>query len=72
MGKKLMPVHTTYNTARLAQKLVKQNFTLAVLYNIIAVPLALSGLVTPLVAAIAMSGSSLIVIANSFRLKVIK
>lgn len=72
MGDKLMPVYDTYKTAQLTQKLVKQNFALAVLYNIIAVPLALAGLVTPLVAAIAMSGSSLIVIANSFRLKVTK
>ena len=38
-------------------------------FHVIAVPLALSGMVTPLIAAIAMSGSSLIVIINSFRLK---
>lgn len=69
MGDKLAPVYQAYKTARESQKLVKQNFALAVLYNIVAVPLALGGLVTPLIAAIAMSGSSLLVIANSFRLR---
>lgn len=69
MGHKLNPVFEAYNIAVQTQKLVKQNFALAVIYNIIAVPLALAGLVTPLVAAIAMSGSSLVVIANSFRLR---
>ncbi|MCB9983695.1 MAG: cadmium-translocating P-type ATPase [Rhodospirillales bacterium] len=72
MGDRLILAYETFKTAQFNQKLVKQNFALAVLYNIIAVPLALAGLVTPLVAAIAMSGSSLIVIANSFRLKVTK
>lgn len=69
MGDKLSPVLDAYKVATLTQKLVKQNFALAVLYNIIAVPLAFMGLVTPMIAAIAMSGSSLLVIANSFRLK---
>lgn len=70
MGNKLSPVFEAYKTAIMTQKLVKQNFMLAVLYNMIAIPLAVCGMVTPLVAAIAMSGSSLIVIANSFRLRI--
>lgn len=69
MGDKFSPVLTAYKIAVKTQTLVKQNFGLAVIYNIIAVPLAVSGMVTPMIAAIAMSGSSLIVIANSFRLK---
>lgn len=69
MGDQLMPVYQAYKTARMAQKLIKQNFALAILYNIIAIPLALGGFVTPLVAAIAMSGSSLLVVTNSFRLR---
>ncbi len=69
MGEALAPVALTYHIAVKAQKLVKLNFALAVLYNAVAIPLAFAGLVTPLIAAIAMAGSSLIVIANSFRLK---
>ncbi|MFK7840393.1 MAG: DUF2339 domain-containing protein [Bdellovibrionales bacterium] len=62
-------VYVAYKTACKAQMLVKQNFILAVIYNLIAIPLAVAGFVTPFIAALAMSGSSLIVIANSFRLK---
>lgn len=69
MGEKLAPVTLTLRVARLAQHLVRQNFALAMLYNLIAVPLAFAGYVTPLVAALAMSGSSLVVIANAFRLR---
>ena len=69
MGDKLAPVYEAYQIARMSQKLVRENFMLAVLYNIIAVPLAFAGMVTPMIAALAMSGSSLLVIANSFRLK---
>lgn len=69
MGDKFMPVHDTYRIATMTQNMVRQNFTMAVLYNIIAIPLAVFGFVTPLIAAVAMSGSSLLVIANSFRLR---
>ena len=69
MGDKFAPVYETYRTARKTCILIQQNFALAVLYNLIAIPLAVMGFVTPFIAALAMSGSSLLVIANSFRLK---
>ena len=71
-GEKLAPIFKTWRVAIKTNKLIKQNFTIAVLYNIIAIPLAIFGYVTPLIAAIAMSGSSLVVIGNSFRLNLIK
>ncbi len=71
-GEQLEPVFGTLLTARQSNKLVKQNFGLAVVYNIFAIPLAVMGFVTPMIAAVAMSGSSLVVIANAFRLRLQK
>ena len=68
IGRGLMPVALAIRVARRTMQIVRQNFTFAVLYNLCAVPLALAGLVTPMVAAIAMSLSSLVVVGNSLRL----
>lgn len=68
-GESLKPVLSVIITARQAQHLVRENFLLSLVYNIVAVPVAILGMATPLIAALAMSSSSLLVIGNSFRLK---
>ncbi|MBA4045384.1 MAG: nitrogen fixation protein FixI [Erythrobacter sp.] len=68
IGEGLMPVALAVRVAKATMRVVRQNFGFSIAYNLLAVPLALTGLVTPLVAAIAMSVSSLVVVANSLRL----
>ena len=55
--------------ARAALKRIRENFTISTVYNVIAVPVALVGLATPLIASIAMSASSITVLVNALRLK---
>jgi len=61
-------VPQAWQTARDTARIVRQNFMAAFGYNIVTIPLAVAGLVTPLGAALAMSASSLVVIANALRL----
>jgi len=69
-GNKLAPILEALLVAKRADHLIKQNFALSFVYNALTVPLALAGMVTPLIAAIAMSTSSLVVISNSLRLSI--
>jgi Cu2+-exporting ATPase len=67
-GTRLGPVLEALEVARRSGRLVRQNIGLAFLYNAIAIPFAVAGMVTPLIAAIAMSASSIAVTINSLRL----
>lgn len=69
LGASLAPLADTLTTSRLATKRIRENFTLSTLYNVIAVPLAIAGLATPLIAALAMSLSSITVSLNAMRLR---
>ena len=64
----LSAVPLTLDLARRADRLTRQNIALAILYNAMALPFAVLGLVTPLFAALAMSSSSVLVTANALRL----
>lgn len=68
-GDRLAPVAAAVRLARRSKKLVFQNFALAVLYNAVAIPFAVAGFVTPLIAAVAMSVSSIAVTLNALRLR---
>jgi Cu2+-exporting ATPase len=67
LGEPLAPVLDALAIARQARSLMRENLWLAVIYNAIAVPVAILGFVTPLIAAAAMSGSSVLVTLNALR-----
>ena len=65
----LLAVPLALEVSRKAGSLIRQNITIAIVYNAVAVPIAILGHVTPLIAAVAMSASSLLVIGNAMRLQ---
>jgi Cu2+-exporting ATPase len=67
LGDSLAPAAACLAIGRRARAIMSQNLWLAVVYNFIAVPIAIAGHATPLVAALAMSGSSVIVTLNALR-----
>jgi Cu2+-exporting ATPase len=69
LGQDLTPVAEAVETARQATRRIRENFRIATLYNVIAVPLAVAGMATPLIAALAMSLSSVTVSLNALRIR---
>lgn len=67
----LSAVTDALSVSRRAGSLIRQNFALAIAYNAVAVPIAIAGSVTPFFAALAMSLSSILVIANATRLRIL-
>jgi Cu+-exporting ATPase len=59
----------SFEISKRTYRFIKQNLFISFIYNIITIPIAVAGYVVPLVAALSMSLSSLIVVANSFRIK---
>ncbi|MAX74926.1 MAG: ATPase [Nioella sp.] len=69
LGQDLAPIADAFETAVKARKRIRENFSIATVYNIVAVPFAVAGFATPLAAALAMSASSITVSLNALRLK---
>ncbi|UZD90233.1 heavy metal translocating P-type ATPase [Cognatishimia activa] len=69
LGSDLSCIAEALEISRRARRRIRENFRIATLYNVIAVPLAIAGLATPLIAALAMSTSSITVSLNALRLR---
>jgi Cu+-exporting ATPase len=65
----LKAIEDSFVISRRTFKFIKQNLALSLIYNVITIPIAMAGYVIPLVAALSMSVSSLIVVGNSMRIK---
>lgn len=72
LGERLSPVVDVLDVARRARRAMIENLWISIVYNIIAVPVAMLGYITPLIAALAMSGSSLIVTLNALKLRTMR
>ena len=69
MNDSLTSLEEAFKIGRTTFKLVKQNLAISLLYNAVTIPLAMGGYIIPLIAAISMSVSSLLVVGNSMRIK---
>ncbi|MFY9075230.1 copper-translocating P-type ATPase [Malaciobacter mytili] len=69
LNNSLKSLEESFTISKRTYKFIKQNLFISLLYNAITIPLAMAGFVIPLVAALSMSLSSLIVVGNSMRIK---
>ena len=67
-GPTLLRIPVAVRVARDTRRIIRQNLGWALGYNLLAIPLAASGVVTPFIAALGMAGSSLVVTLNALRL----
>jgi Cu2+-exporting ATPase len=69
LGSDIRRIAEAITVARRARRVIRQNLAWAMLYNLVAIPLAAAGWVAPWLAAVGMSASSLLVVANALRLR---
>ena len=69
LGDSLGPLLEAVELSRRTRRIIRQNIGWAIGYNVLAVPLAASGMLAPWMAAIGMSASSLLVVLNALRLR---
>ena len=72
MDEKPQSIYEAYRLSRRTYRAIKENLGFSLLYNMVAIPLAMAGFVNPLIAALSMSLSSLVVVGNSMRIKFLK
>ena len=69
LNSSLQAIEDSFMISRRTFKFIKQNLAISLVYNIITIPVAMAGYIIPLVAALSMSLSSLLVVGNSMRIK---
>ncbi len=69
LGERLHALVSALQLARRTLRIVRQNLVWSFAYNLLAIPLAMTGIVTPWMAGIGMSSSSLLVVLNALRLQ---
>ena len=72
LDEKFDRIYESFVLSKRTYQAIKENLGFSLFYNVVAVPLAVLGFVNPLVAALSMSLSSLIVVGNSLRIKRLK
>lgn len=70
MNDSLTSLEEAFKISRTTYRLVKQNLGISLVYNAVTIPLAMAGFIIPFIAAISMSVSSLLVVGNSMRIKI--